>query len=108
MGEKPKTFEEGIDEVLAELRKILIAKNKDYGPHNIGKAGVRGVLIRAGDKMSRLENLYGLIDGSWKIKTQNFESITDTWLDLVNYGIIALMLLRNTWGLPHEEEEKKK
>lgn len=104
---KPKTFDEAIDQVLKEMREVLKKKNKDYGPTNIIETGIQGVLIRASDKMSRLKNLYGITDGTWQPKASNYESIQDTWLDLANYAIIAQLLLTHSWGLPHEEDTKK-
>lgn len=101
---EPKSFDEALEQVLKEMGTVLKQKNKDYGPFNILETGIQGVLIRASDKMSRLKNLYGVTDGSWQPKQGHYESIQDTWLDLANYAIIAQLLLKNAWGLPHKED----
>jgi hypothetical protein len=93
---KPTTFEDAIDSVLADLRAVLIRKQHDYGPGNILDFGEYGVLVRANDKVARLKNL--LKNGA---VPQN-EAIEDSWIDLANYGIIALMVRRGLWGLPME------
>lgn len=97
----PATFEEAVDTVLAEMRQVMISKQRDYGPGNIGTFGEMGVLIRATDKWARLKNL--LYDNPGE--AQN-ESLDDTWLDLANYGLIALLVRRGIWGLPLEDSRE--
>lgn len=96
----PKTFEEGVDLVLAELRGVLLKKQADYGHKNITDFGEYGVLVRCNDKVSRLKNLLE------KNKTPNHESIEDSWIDLANYGIIALMLKYGVFTLPLKNDTK--
>jgi hypothetical protein len=45
--------------VFARMYHMMIAKQKDYGPENISKAGIRGVVTRANDKIERLKTLVG-------------------------------------------------
>jgi hypothetical protein len=90
------TFEDAIDSVLADLRSVLMCKQHDYGPGNILDFGEYGVLVRANDKMARLKNL--LKNGEAPAN----EALEDTWIDLANYGVIALMVRRGLWGLPME------
>lgn len=97
---KPRTFEEALDTILAEMRAVMITKQTDYGPGNIAVFGEVGVLVRASDKLERLKHL---IMGNRQPKN---ESIDDAWLDLANYGIIAQMVRRGWWGLPMEEADK--
>lgn len=92
------TFEEAVDSVLADLRQVMISKQRDYGSGNISEFGELGVLIRATDKQKRLKNL--LYDNPGQARN---ESLEDTWVDVSNYGIIALMVRRGIWGLPLEE-----
>lgn len=94
------TFEDAVDAVLADLRAVMVSKQRDYGPRNILNCGVKGVAVRANDKMARLLNLYGISDGSFLTKEAKNESIEDSWVDLANYGIIALMLTRGTFERP--------
>jgi hypothetical protein len=98
---EPATFEAAVDVVLGELRATLIRKQHDYGPGNILDFGEYGVLVRANDKMARLKNL--LKSGEAPAN----EAIDDTWGDLANYGIIALMVRRGLWGLPIEAHKAK-
>jgi len=94
--DEPRTFYEALGLILDEMRETMIAKQKDYGPSNISDFGEVGVLVRANDKMARLRNLHK-IGG----RPQN-EAIDDSWIDLANYAVIALMVRRGIWGLPME------
>lgn len=98
--EQIQSFEDSVDSVLAELRKVMISKQSDYGPRNILNCGEKGVAVRANDKMARLLNLHGISDGSFQTKQAQNESIDDSWVDLANYGIIALMLRRGIFDRP--------
>jgi len=86
----PHTFDGAATAVAMELVDLLISKQQDYGHGNILAFGEFGVLVRANDKMERLKNL--LI----KKQEPSNESVEDTWRDLANYAIIALMLRRKT------------
>lgn len=92
----PQTFEEGLGLVLDDMRELMIAKQRDYGPGNILDFGDQGVLVRANDKIARLKNLYRTGDAP-----QN-ETVDDSWIDLGNYAVIAMMVRRGHWGLPME------
>ena len=94
---KPTTFEEAIDEVMGELRELMINKQRDYGHSNITDFGEYGVFVRLNDKVCRLKNLLG------KKEPKN-ESIEDSWRDTANYAIIALMLRKGTFTLPLKED----
>lgn len=93
----PLTFEEALDEVINELRELMINKQRDYGHRNIMDFGEYGVLVRANDKIARLKNLLG------KKEPKN-EALEDSWRDLANYAIIALMLRKGTFTLPLKED----
>lgn len=76
----------------AELRKIqdeclevFKKKNADYGDA-FAKYGIIGVIVRIGDKISRLSTIT-----KNKIEVKD-ESLKDTLLDLHNYAAMALML----------------
>jgi hypothetical protein len=100
MNQKPACFDDAVDSVLKDLRNVMIAKQKDYGPRNILNCGEKGVAVRANDKMARLLNLHGISDGTFQTKAAKNESIDDSWTDLANYGIIALMVRRGIFDLP--------
>lgn len=95
----PETFEEAIDSIFAELRQVLLSKRRDYGSDNIGAFGELGVLVRVYDKVARLKNL--LYDNPGEPKN---EALEDTWRDISNYGLLALMERRGILKLPLEEK----
>ena len=97
--DEPRTFQEALGLVLDEMRDVMISKQRDYGPGNILDFGDFGVLVRANDKVARLKNLY---KGN---RPQN-ETVDDSWLDLANYAVIAMLVRRGYWGLPMEAECK--
>lgn len=102
--EDPVTFEEAIDRILAECKRILVSKNRSYGKGNITGFGEFGVVVRANDKWERIKNLC-VKDGKWapRESTVANEQIEDTILDLANYMVIWTMLKRGWWMLPYKE-----
>lgn len=82
-------------DIIDELGNLLISKQRDYGPGNINNAfggPMNGLLVRMGDKFERLKNLFIFGDG----KPQH-EPIEDSFKDLANYCIIAMMVQRGKW-----------
>lgn len=80
--------------IYANLYKILVSKQKDYGPDNIRKSPggpLNGLTVRLYDKLARLNNL--LETGA----TPENESLRDTFLDIANYGVIGMMILDDTF-----------
>jgi len=81
------------------LAELLIKKQKDYGPKNISDAPggpINGLRVRMYDKLARINNLYET--GA----TPENESLRDSFLDIANYGIIALMVLDKQWEGVHD------
>ena len=92
------TFERALDAEWAQARALMVRKNAAYGANNITAFGELGVLVRASDKLERLKTLTAAgTDPEW-------ETVEDTWRDLMNYALIALMLRHGMWGLPMEAE----
>jgi hypothetical protein len=87
-------FKEDAIEVYMDALKVLVKKQIDYGSKNISNApggAMMGLAVRLHDKISRLANLLeNDID-------PNNESIEDTFLDIANYGMIGLMILKEKW-----------
>jgi hypothetical protein len=80
-------------ELAADLAATLISKQADYGPKAIRNApggAELGILVRAHDKLARLENLLGQ-------DAPNHESYRDSWLDLAGYAFIGLLLADGAW-----------
>jgi hypothetical protein len=77
-----------------EAEKLLLKKHKDYGPKNIsGSPGgaINGLRVRIHDKLARINNLY---DSG--VAPEN-ESLRDSFIDMANYAIIALLVLDDEW-----------
>lgn len=81
-------------EVQTEALDLFEKKNTDYGDA-FANYGPVGVIVRLGDKISRLQNVRHN-----KITMVNSESVRDTLIDLHNYAAMAIMLI--------DEESKKK
>ena len=92
---------DGMDKFTADVFKhtealayLLIKKQLDYGPKNIALAPggpLNGLRVRMFDKISRINHL---IDTG---ATPQNESLRDSFMDLANYGIIAMMVLDGQW-----------
>lgn len=83
-----------IDIILKEMKEILVKKQNDYGPYNIARAPggpMNGLLVRMYDKIARLDNLRK------RNNTPNYESVEDSLIDLANYAIIGLLVIRDQW-----------
>ena len=81
-----------LDEILKEIRELLIRKNEKYGNNNISIFGERGVVVRSSDKAQRLIQLVWI-----GVAEPEDETIEDTWLDLAGYAVIGLMVRRGKW-----------
>jgi hypothetical protein len=87
-------FNEAVQQKFQHAKAVLLQKHKDYGPKNIALAPggpINGLRVRMWDKMARINNL--LESGA---KPEN-ESLKDSFLDLANYAIIAMMVLDGDW-----------
>ena len=83
-------------ELCDEARSIMEAKNHDYGGHNDPFANFReygelGIMVRLGDKMSRIKTF--LEKGELKVKDEGFR---DTVKDAINY--LGILYAYVTWG----------
>ena len=99
--DKPRSFEDALDTILAEMRAVMIERQLKYGSSNILDCGKPGIAVRLSDKAARLRNVW--LNG--KGETATDESVEDTLIDAANYAVIGLMLGRGWWGLPMEAEE---
>ena len=83
-----------IEDIHAMLGDILLSKHKDYGPLNIAHApggALNGLRVRMHDKLARINNLVDKGD------TPKHESLLDSFIDLANYAIIAILVQRGQW-----------
>lgn len=72
---------------------LMDRKQLDYGSRNISGFGTFGVTVRMNDKMERLKSLYS----KGKRRKAVNENIQDTFRDISNYAIIALLTENNLW-----------
>jgi hypothetical protein len=85
-----------------EITQTLIRKQTDYGPENISRFGLDGLLVRCHDKIARLKNLHLFRGG----ESAN-ESVTDTYLDIIGYSAIGMMWERGWFLLPLINDSRK-
>jgi len=85
-------FEQDVDDVVKEVKELLLRKRNDYGTENISRFGELGVVIRLSDKLDRLINLVvkPKLSGEGGNAVNN-EPVDDTWLDIIGYGILGLL-----------------
>ena len=87
-------FIDTVRDLLDEAGDLLLRKQMDYGPTNISRAPggpLNGLRVRMHDKIARINNL---LDKN--VDPQN-ESLRDSFIDLLNYSAIAIMVLENKW-----------
>lgn len=97
------TFDQEVHKLANEVADLVIKKQRDYGPKNILNSVVEpeiGIAVRLTDKLARLVNL------KTKGATPNNESLRDTWMDIIGYGLVGLMVNDQTFLTPLEEEKK--
>jgi hypothetical protein len=73
---------------------LLLEKHADYGPKNISQSPggpLNGLRVRMHDKLARINNL---IDNN---KDPVNESLRDSFVDLANYAMIALLVMDGEW-----------
>lgn len=91
---KPSVLEIEASKLATAAVKLLIKKHNDYGPKNIADAPggpLTGLAVRLHDKVARLANL------TTNGKHPSNESLQDTFVDIVNYGLIGLLVLEGKW-----------
>lgn len=100
---RKKVDDEFINEVWRVLDgagNLLIRKHHDYGPKNIALSPggpLNGLRVRMWDKVARINNL---LDS--KTSPSN-ESLRDSFIDLLNYSAIAILVLDKKWPeLPND------
>jgi hypothetical protein len=87
-------FDSSVQEKFQHAKAVLLQKHRDYGPKNIAGApggALNGIRVRMWDKIARINHL--MDTGA---KPEN-ESLKDSFLDLANYAIIAMLVLDNEW-----------
>tara|TARA_B110000495_G_scaffold178792_1_gene171781 strand:- start:637 stop:1092 length:456 start_codon:yes stop_codon:yes gene_type:complete len=107
VGDFEKTYPELSKEfqsIQQEQYELFAGKMMDYGLSNISLGSdlstkedktlsLTGIWLRCNDKINRLKNLMKR-DGKNYV---NGEGMIDSFIDIANYGIIAMMVIRNKW-----------
>jgi hypothetical protein len=96
-------FEKAVAHTFKEAQDILLKKHHDYGPKNISMAPggpLNGLRVRMWDKISRLSNLMD------RNTAANYESLEDTLIDLGNYALIGVLVLRRQWPMDYSEYDR--
>lgn len=99
----PELAEE-FQSVQKEQYELFAAKMMDYGLSNISlgsnldtkedrNLSLTGIWLRCNDKINRLKNM---IKRNGKNYVQG-EAMIDSFIDISNYGIIAMLVLRGKW-----------
>lgn len=121
----PTTFEQAVDACLAEMRAVMLERHHKYGPNNIRKLGLLGVLSKTmNDKYERLRRHYErddtrvkcldagmpqeIVDRYLPSLSGDFadDTLEDAHIDSANFmGPISLMLRRGWWDLPMADEK---
>ena len=87
-------FVDEVWRIMDQAGNLLIRKHHDYGPKNIAHSPggpLNGLRVRMWDKIARINNL---LDSN--VSPSN-ESLRDSYLDLLNYSAIAMMVLDGVW-----------
>ena len=87
-------FNEAVQQKFQHAKSVLLKKHNDYGPKNISQSPggpLNGLRVRMWDKFARINNL---IDSG---ATPENESLKDSFLDMANYAIIAMLVLDGEW-----------
>ena len=88
-----------------EQYELFLHKQHDYGPGNISvgsqlqtpeevKLSLTGLWFRMNDKIQRLKTL---LMGDKEAAVED-EPMEDAYLDVSNYGIMAVIVSRGKWG----------
>jgi hypothetical protein len=90
--------------VATQQVELIMKKTLDYGVDNISMGSdlrniedrdlaMKGAWFRMQDKMQRLKNLV-VVGKKSEVKD---ESVEDTYMDLINYGIISRLVKKGLW-----------
>lgn len=106
---KPATWNDAVRRIFHDQYAIMVRKQHDYGPGNIAAFGELGVLVRLSDKFERLKHLLVTQDAAGRVvprtEAPTNESIEDSYRDLLNYALIALMVRQGLWETPFDPED---
>lgn len=85
-------FRFAMQEIADTMVQMLVEKRASYGPHNLIRHGLHGMLVRSDDKAERLRQIY---QGNIPRDTAVGESECDAWRDIAGYALLALLFLNS-------------
>ena len=106
------TFQDTVDDLMGEVRDLIVDRQRTYGPSNIQQQGIFGIINRIGnDKLARIrQRLQGRIENG-EILLDDIElgsvdqpGIINDLADVIGYAVCGMLLLRGEWGMPLAEE----
>ena len=94
------------EDLCAELHKLYVAKNADYGDSfaKVREEIPNAILVRLSDKLNRLKSLMTKDDDDRNVRD---ESIDDTLMDIANYALLELVERRNESDYYDDDEEEE-
>ncbi|MBG6140244.1 nucleotide modification associated domain-containing protein [Longispora fulva] len=90
------TFADAVGLTFNDAKELLLERHAKYGPRNIADAPggpLNGLRVRMTDKLARINNY---VDGGGVADFAD-DSLQDAFIDIANYGLIGLMVLRGYW-----------
>lgn len=87
-------FDNAVYRYFEAQAELLLKKHRDYGPTNISRSPggpLNGLRVRIHDKVARINHL---LDS--EALPEN-ESLRDSFMDLANYAVIALLVIDDKW-----------
>lgn len=88
-------FAIAVDDLYADAERLLLNKHANYGPTNISRSPggpLNGLRVRMWDKIARLNHM---IDNG--VEDAVGEALEETLMDLANYALIGVLVLRGEW-----------
>lgn len=86
----PDEFQSELVDITDKMCNLLSSKRRSYGPHNLTRFGLTGIVIRASDKIERLATM----TQQGVQESNDGDSMEDALMDLIGYGILGLMYYR--------------
>lgn len=100
-----KDFANEIDAIYQEkIRSTLLERHKQYGEGNLRIHGEEGIVVRLGDKLSRLQNE---LKNSYR-EDYSIDQRKEVWTDIAGYAIQALRLCDELHRKNHSPQERPK
>lgn len=87
--------------------KLMVQKQKDYGPGNIGKGGMSGLITRIVDKLERAKNLIGDPEKQVSQVKNMLEALPDdaSWRELEEFATGVKKVVNPTNAVQNETVE---